>query len=143
MNKPTRRFLSMLLGISSLALIAASCAEGDNLTTAKPVQGAAGTSATGATQTTPTTDTQPATTPTTGQNTNPPTVCGNGVVEFDPATGASEQCDINDLAGSSCEDQGLGGGELSCAADCTYDTTMCDPTAAEPDADLTGGYSDV
>jgi len=46
-------------------------------------------------------------------------VCGDGVVQ------AGEWCDASDLAGNDCESQGNSGGELLCAADCTFDTSGC------------------
>ena len=45
--------------------------------------------------------------------------CGNGVIEND------EQCDTGELDGETCETQGFGGGGLTCAADCTIDTSQC------------------
>ncbi|MCX4246316.1 lamin tail domain-containing protein [Paraliomyxa miuraensis] len=48
-------------------------------------------------------------------------VCGND--DQDPG----EQCDGTDLAGYNCVTLGMGftGGELACAADCTFDTSAC------------------
>ncbi len=52
------------------------------------------------------------------------TNCGDGVL--DPG----EVCDGDDLGGKTCEDQGLPGGTLGCAADCSaLDTSACDPPA--------------
>lgn len=48
-------------------------------------------------------------------------ICGNGILD------AGEQCDGGDLAGNSCGSLGLGGGALSCNAECTYDTSACAP----------------
>ncbi len=45
--------------------------------------------------------------------------CGDGKAR------GSEQCDGADLDGESCESLGLGAGTLSCAGDCTFDTTGC------------------
>ncbi len=45
--------------------------------------------------------------------------CGNGVVEL------GEQCDGGALGGATCESVGFGGGGLSCADDCTFDTSQC------------------
>jgi len=47
--------------------------------------------------------------------------CGNGTKE------AGEACDGNDLGGETCESQGLPGGTLSCAPDCSaIDTSTCE-----------------
>ncbi|KIG15508.1 Endo-1,4-beta-xylanase A precursor [Enhygromyxa salina] len=46
-------------------------------------------------------------------------MCGNGVTE------APEECDGEDLGGRTCESVGFPGGELSCAGDCTLDTSGC------------------
>jgi len=51
-------------------------------------------------------------------------VCGNGVKE------SGEACDGADLGGQTCTGLGFGGGTLSCAANCTYDTSAC--TGAPP-----------
>ena len=45
--------------------------------------------------------------------------CGDGVINGDDA------CDGAALNGASCTSLGLPAGELSCAADCTYDTSSC------------------
>ncbi|MDD5625717.1 MAG: hypothetical protein PHG83_00955 [Patescibacteria group bacterium] len=47
------------------------------------------------------------------------TVCGNGVVEL------GEQCDGSDLDSQTCGKQGFNRGNLSCKADCTFDTSDC------------------
>ncbi|MFO0632752.1 MAG: hypothetical protein U0168_07880 [Nannocystaceae bacterium] len=46
-------------------------------------------------------------------------VCGDGVVD------AGEDCDGDDLGGASCMSEGFDGGRISCAADCTLDTSAC------------------
>ncbi len=46
-------------------------------------------------------------------------VCGNGAVDGD------EECDGDQLDGQDCAMQGFVGGDLSCADDCTFDTSMC------------------
>lgn len=46
-------------------------------------------------------------------------VCGDGVRD------ASEDCDIFDLGGESCADQGFDGGTLQCSASCTFDLSQC------------------
>jgi hypothetical protein len=46
-------------------------------------------------------------------------LCGNGVIDGD------EQCDTGELGGETCQSQGFGGGGLTCAADCTLDTSQC------------------
>ena len=48
-----------------------------------------------------------------------PADCGNGVVEW------PEQCDGGDLGGDTCKTLGFKRGSLSCAADCTLDTSQC------------------
>ncbi len=45
--------------------------------------------------------------------------CGDGYAE------CSEQCDDTDLNGKDCSALGYDGGNLSCAADCTYDVSQC------------------
>lgn len=45
--------------------------------------------------------------------------CGNGLKD------AGEQCDGDDLGGTSCVDVGFQGGLLACKADCTYDLEPC------------------
>ncbi|MBL9105552.1 MAG: hypothetical protein JNL82_31740 [Myxococcales bacterium] len=49
----------------------------------------------------------------------PPSMCGNGVLEDD------EACDGDDLGGKDCTSFGFDMGTLSCAADCSYDTSFC------------------
>ncbi len=48
-------------------------------------------------------------------------VCGNGQIE------GSEQCDMDQLAGLTCQDvdSSFTGGTLACSGDCTYDTSGC------------------
>jgi hypothetical protein len=112
------RSLTILFWFSSVALIMASCAQGDALTNAVPVQqGGAGTSEIAQ-----------------GTNTNA-ALCGNGVIETDPVTEVTEECDLTDLGGSSCDLLGYaGGGTLGCLTDCTYDTGACLIEGLEPDA---------
>jgi hypothetical protein len=52
-----------------------------------------------------------------------PATCGDGMI-----TGG-EQCEAMDLDGQDCLTLGFGGGMLDCAADCTFDTSMCEPPA--------------
>lgn len=47
--------------------------------------------------------------------------CGNGAIDDD------EACDGDDLDGESCASLGLGQGELTCAADCSFDESACIP----------------
>lgn len=54
-----------------------------------------------------------------GDPTSAGPACGNGVVED------SEQCDGNDLGGSSCESLGFAGGTLMCTDNCTLDSSGC------------------
>lgn len=53
--------------------------------------------------------------------------CGDGVL--DPG----EECDAWNLGGLSCKDQGFGGGELACTADCQFDLTGCDSCVGDPE----------
>lgn len=46
-------------------------------------------------------------------------LCGNGVIDVE------EQCDGEELDGSSCEAQSYLGGELSCNENCQFDTSSC------------------
>ena len=46
-------------------------------------------------------------------------LCGNGAL--DPG----EACDTGELGGATCESEGFGGGGLTCASDCTIDTSQC------------------
>jgi len=48
-----------------------------------------------------------------------PTVCGDGIKE------GTEECDGKDLGGTTCESLGFTGGDLSCTASCTFDTSVC------------------
>jgi hypothetical protein len=48
-----------------------------------------------------------------------PAVCGDGRVM------ALEQCDGTDLAGATCVSRGFQGGTLSCASNCSYNTSAC------------------
>jgi hypothetical protein len=50
-------------------------------------------------------------------------VCGDGIV------GGTEECDGSNLNGESCTSQGYDSGTLSCAADCTFDTSGCSTAA--------------
>ena len=45
--------------------------------------------------------------------------CGNGEIDSD------EQCDGSNLNGQTCEKLGFDGGELACAADCSFDMAGC------------------
>ncbi len=47
--------------------------------------------------------------------------CGDGVRQA-----SHEDCDGEDLGNQTCAQLGLGGGELSCSANCTLDTSGCD-----------------
>ena len=51
-----------------------------------------------------------------------PLVCGNGVAEG----GNGEDCDGSDLSGASCRSLGFAAGDLSCNADCSFNTSRCD-----------------
>jgi hypothetical protein len=50
--------------------------------------------------------------------------CGDGEV------GPGEQCDGDELDGWTCGALGLGPGRLACEANCTFDTSKCDPMGA-------------
>jgi len=61
--------------------------------------------------------------------------CGDGNLHV----GEGEQCDGENLAGATCANQGLGGGELACNEYCRFDISRCelaaecgDGTAASP-----------
>jgi hypothetical protein len=46
-------------------------------------------------------------------------MCGNGTID------GAEQCDGIELGGADCLAQGLAGGSLACAANCTFDVAGC------------------
>jgi hypothetical protein len=46
-------------------------------------------------------------------------ICGNGVVE------GGEECDFDDLSGTTCSTLGFDGGRLGCAAGCSLDSSDC------------------
>jgi hypothetical protein len=46
-------------------------------------------------------------------------VCGNGIAE------GTEECDGADLRSQTCESVGFAGGTLSCAQNCTFETSNC------------------
>ena len=48
--------------------------------------------------------------------------CGDGVIQLEFA----EQCDMESLAGATCESRGFVGGTLGCTPGCTYDTSSCE-----------------
>src|SRR5262249_23164138 len=50
-----------------------------------------------------------------------PSLCGNGTI--DPG----EQCDTLALGGATCASLGFTSGGLTCAKDCTFDTSGCTP----------------
>ncbi len=55
----------------------------------------------------------------TSSSTSEGEVCGNGMIDRD------EQCDADDLSDEDCISQGFDLGRLTCAEDCTFDTSMC------------------
>ncbi|TXD41283.1 hypothetical protein FRC96_04685 [Lujinxingia vulgaris] len=59
--------------------------------------------------------------------------CGDGVIQ------GEEECDGAALGGASCQSLDLPEGELSCAANCTYDTAAC--VASDGIEELALGYS--
>lgn len=61
--------------------------------------------------------------------------CGNGVIDL------GEDCDIGTLGGASCNSASGGNlpfGAVSCADDCTFDTSAC--SSCPPDGAVVGGY---
>lgn len=74
------------------------------------------------TTTGPTTDdTDATTTSATGdETTGEPVDCGNDMLD------GREECDGAELDGATCETLGFASGDLSCAADCTFDLSACD-----------------
>ncbi|MCH9683922.1 MAG: proprotein convertase P-domain-containing protein [Deltaproteobacteria bacterium] len=66
-----------------------------------------------------TTTDDPSSTTSTDPDTTAGETCGNGMLDGD------EECDGDELDGQDCEMQGFAGGELGCADDCTFDTSMC------------------
>lgn len=84
-------------------------------------------STTDETTTGPTTETDTdsdSTTSTTGDETTSttgdPMDCGNDMLD------GREECDGAELDGASCKSLGFASGDLSCADDCSYDTSACD-----------------
>ncbi len=47
------------------------------------------------------------------------TTCGNGAVD------AGEDCDLGDLDGATCADEGFAGGTLACSSGCVFATSGC------------------
>ncbi len=58
--------------------------------------------------------------------------CGDGVRSKD------EECDGDDLGEQTCDDLGLGGGDLACDADCVLDTADCGATTGTTIGGTTG-----
>ena len=56
---------------------------------------------------------------TSGCEYNPPSLCGNGILE------TGEECDGSDFAGASCGSYGYNRGSLACTASCTVDKSGC------------------
>lgn len=48
-----------------------------------------------------------------------PETCGNGALD------SGEDCDGTELGGASCDSLGYSGGDLACAADCSFDDAAC------------------
>lgn len=73
----------------------------------------------------PTTDPPPTETndPTTAGPTSEPGFCGDNNVD------AGEDCDLEDLDGTTCEDLGFDGGTLFCQINCTFETSLCNASA--------------
>jgi ABC-type phosphate transport system substrate-binding protein len=127
MNKQAFRLIGIVVSLTFVAVIMASCASGSKLGGPTPI-GVAGagtqtiyTGAAGTTQGTGTTTVQ---------------ACGDGVIDVF----AGEQCDGTNLSNSTCESLGYaGGGTLQCLG-CRYDFSMC--IAVAPDASE-GDYGDL
>lgn len=81
--------------------------------------GTPGTSTTTGTPATSTTTTDPATGSSGDESDSASGACGDGAVD------QGEQCDGADLQGLDCNALGLGSGNVSCTAMCTFDTSMC------------------
>jgi cysteine-rich repeat protein len=61
----------------------------------------------------------PTTVDDTGTDSSGGGMCGDGVVD------AGEDCDGSDLGAADCTTEGFLGGDLACAADCTFDISAC------------------
>ncbi|MBU1244392.1 SUMF1/EgtB/PvdO family nonheme iron enzyme [Myxococcota bacterium] len=48
--------------------------------------------------------------------------CGDGVIQV----AFAEECDMDSLAGATCESRGFVGGVLGCTQSCSYDTSLCE-----------------
>ncbi len=57
--------------------------------------------------------------PSSAQAAKPLPICGDDKVR------GEEECDGSNLAGQTCQTLGFGGGTLTCAGDCTFDTSSC------------------
>lgn len=66
------------------------------------------------------------------------TVCGDGLVA-EP----SEECDLSDLRGATCQSLGWYGGELACAGTCRYDLAGCRPFGRCGDGVIQGDYGEA
>ncbi len=66
------------------------------------------------------------------------TTCGNNIVN------AGEQCDGTSLDGATCSNLGFSGGSLSCAANCSFNTSACsNPGGSGGGGNSGGGGGDV
>jgi hypothetical protein len=136
MLRPRAAFTTLLAPLAVLALLACAGAEDDQPNGSSFGSGgsAAPTMPTmpGTSMTAPTTglsdgssdggdddDGPPPTSNASNDPSAPPSVCGNGVLEDD------EACDGDDLGGKDCTSFGFDMGTLSCAVDCSYDTSFC------------------
>jgi uncharacterized protein (TIGR03382 family) len=59
------------------------------------------------------------------------TLCGNGMIEEEV-----EECDGDNLGGSTCRNEQFEGGELDCASDCTFDFSGCEGSGPMMDAGM-------
>lgn len=65
------------------------------------------------------------------------TLCGNGMIEEEV-----EECDGDNLGGSTCRNEQFEGGELDCASDCTFDFSGCEG-GGSMDAGMDAGGPDT
>jgi len=69
-------------------------------------------------------------------------ICGDGFIDFHPF--GTEECDGENLAGTTCQDEGFDAGVLACDASCSFDTSACfnfPPPPPPPPLPEAGGCS--
>lgn len=59
-------------------------------------------------------------------------VCGDGIIQV------GEQCDGSNLGGKTCVDLSFSGGTLSCASNCTFNTSACTATVVNVPLNISG-----